>query len=130
MVERTACWKNQCGSAGMLAIAVMLVFGVLGSSFSVVSSREVTMAANYRDGIAAQYLAEAGARRAIVELSKNPTWKPANPYIEGSGTYRVTVTAGNPTTVEAQGNVNHAARKIVVKVTVGPEIHVVSWNYH
>jgi Tfp pilus assembly protein PilX len=125
--------RNQSGSASLVALVAMLVLGVLGNYFISMSSTEVNMAANYRDGIAAQYLAEAGARHAIVELSKNPNWKPVNPYKEGNGEYRLTIIAGTPSTltlIEAQGVVNHSVRKVVVKATVIPTISIVSWNYH
>lgn len=122
--------KNRQGSASIVALVAMLFLGVLGSAFIAVSSTEVNMAANYRDGIAAQYLAEAGARRSIVELSKNPNWKPVNPYKEGSGNYSLTIIAGTPTIIEAKGVVNNAVRKIVVKATIVPQINIVSWNYH
>lgn len=122
--------KNQGGSASVLALVAILFLGVLGSSFIGLSSTEVNMAANYRDGIAAQYLAEAGARRAIVELSKNPNWKPVNPYKEGGGKYSITITTGTPTTIEAKGIVNKAVRKIVLKATTIPKISILSWNYH
>lgn len=54
-------WLQQ-GSAGILAMISMALLGVLGTAYVAMSSSEVSTGAQYRDGVAAQYLAEAGGR--------------------------------------------------------------------
>ncbi|MDF2568494.1 MAG: hypothetical protein K0R55_98 [Sporomusa sp.] len=128
---------NQSGSTALLVLTVMMLLGLLGSALIFLSSTELNMSANYRDGIGALYLAEAGAKRAIVELSNNSNWQPTNPYFEGDGSYTLKVTAGTPVTIEAIGIVNKSVRKVVLKATIstgsGAPPHSVvinSWNYH
>jgi hypothetical protein len=102
----------------------MLLLGVVGAAYIALSSAEVTSAANYRDGIAAQYLAEAGARRAIVELDKNSAWAGVSEWEEmGSGVakgkYKVTIAGTqNNRTVTSTGVVGNAARKIELILTL------------
>lgn len=128
---------SQSGSTALVAITAVMLLGLMGSGLLFYSTTELNMATNYRDGIGALYLAEAGAKRALVELSNNSAWKPANPYFEGSGSYSIQITLGTPSTIEATGTVNQATRKIVLKATIpqGPEspphsIAIHSWNYH
>ncbi|SMD06541.1 hypothetical protein [Sporomusa malonica] len=128
---------DQSGSSVLLAIAVMMLLGVVGSAFIFRGVTEINSATNYRDGIQALYLAEAGARRALVELSNNSNWVPANPYFEGSGSYLLQITIGTPSTIEAVGTVNKSVRKVVLKVTISSgsgspphSIAINSWNYH
>jgi hypothetical protein len=115
----------------------MLLLGLLGCGLIMLASIELSMATNYRDGIAALYLAEAGAKRALVELHYNPGWQPSNPYYEGSGSYALKITDGLPVTIEATGTVHRSVRKVVLKVTIISEagspvssITINSWNYH
>jgi len=129
---------NQSGAGGLFVITVVfivLLLALLGGSFSLLSSTELNMAVNYRDGIAALYLAEAGAKRALVELSYNLEWKPSNPYYEGKGHYSLDP-VGLPTTIVATGTVNKAVRKVVIRVTIAPDLEssiqkitINSWNY-
>lgn len=56
------------GSAGILAVIVMMLLGVLGAGLVSLSSTEVNTSANFRDGITAQYMAEAGAMWATSQL--------------------------------------------------------------
>ncbi len=54
--------KLQSGSVGILAIIVLALLGVLGAGLVLRTASESSMAALYRDGVAAQALAESGAR--------------------------------------------------------------------
>ncbi|MGL5512394.1 MAG: PilX N-terminal domain-containing pilus assembly protein [Sporomusa sp.] len=129
---------KQSGASSLFvitAVLIVLLLALLGSSFSLLSSTELNMAVNYRDGIAALYLAEAGAKRALVELSYNLEWKPSNPYYEGNGHYSLDL-AALPTMIVATGTVNKAVRKVVLKVTIASDLEssiqkitINSWNY-
>jgi len=59
------------GSAAILAVLVMTLLGLLGAAYVTLSSAEISTSAKFRDGVAAQYLAEAGAQWAIVKLKSN-----------------------------------------------------------
>lgn len=114
---------GQRGSAGMLALVLLPLLMTIGGIYSMLAMTEISTATGYRDGLAAQYLAEAGARRAIVELNKNPSWGGAGDTALGSGAtagfYQVGVTgSGNRRTVVATGKVGKATRKIRVIVDV------------
>lgn len=61
--------KNR-GSAGITALIVMMILVSAGMAAISLSSTESTIASGYRDGIAAQYLAEAGALWALTQLKK------------------------------------------------------------
>lgn len=61
--------KNR-GSAGITALIMMLILLSAGMAAITLSSTELTIASGYRDGIAAQYLAEAGALWALTQLKK------------------------------------------------------------
>ena len=118
---------NKRGSVGLLSIIAMVLLGVVGAAYIALSSTEVSSSASYRNGVAAQFLAEAGARRAIVELEKDRTWeKTQTPVKMGSGvtegTYDVLVkgaVSGDDRTVISKGVVGNATRKIVLKLKLG-----------
>ena len=132
---------QQNGSAAILAIFVMALLSSLGAAFIMLSSTEIKTSTNFRDGVAAQCLAEAGAKRMMLKLSQDPAWMPSpSPLVENLGTkptagrYEVSVTniGGNKKTVTSTGIVNKARRQIVLVLSVGsvpsPAITVVSWN--
>jgi len=123
MLQATASLiKEERGSAGILSIITMLLLGVVGAAYISLSSSEVNSSASYRNGVAAQFLAEAGARRAIVELDKDNNWTgTANWQTMGSGVtegkYTVTVTSsGDDRIVISKGVVGNATR--IMKLTV------------
>lgn len=53
---------EQTGSAGILAIVALALLSVISAGMVVRTSTEIDMSAKYRNGVAAQYLAESGAR--------------------------------------------------------------------
>lgn len=123
----------QQGSAGISALLFMLLLGILGSAFVAMSSTELLTAVNFRDGVAAQYLAEAGVQDALVKLKTNnngiadntkttsvslPTFtKNQNSPTEGS--CKVTITGnGDQRTITSISTVNKAKRQLVVTVQV------------
>jgi Tfp pilus assembly protein PilX len=60
------------GSVTILGLIAIMLLGVMGSGLIMLSKIDVEIAANHRDGISAQYLAEAGVRWAIVKLKTDP----------------------------------------------------------
>lgn len=115
MLQAVSFLSKDRGAAGILSLIIMVLLSVIGAAYLLLSSSEVNSSANYRDGVAAQFLAEAGARRAIVELDKNPTWTGVAGVPLGSdataGKYTVTVSsAGADRVVVAKGSVGNATR--------------------
>ena len=132
-------WRRQ-GSAGILALLTMLVLGALGAAYVVMSSTEVNTGAVYRDGVAAQYLAEAGARWAALQIKNNVGTIVADTnsasgatYSSGSiatsptaGSYSATIrrdpaypSDANRRQVTVVGTVGQAKRKVVYSLLLG-----------
>lgn len=128
----------ESGSAGISALLFMLLLGVIGGAYVAITSSELNTAASYRDGVAAQYLAEAGVQHALVKLKTNEdgfinktntlnktsenTFKSSikNSTASTAGSYTVTVTgSGNTRTITSIGTVNKAKRQLVVTVNPG-----------
>lgn len=125
--------KNNTGSAGILALIAMVFFGILGGAYVTLSSSSVKTSANFRDNIAAQYLAEAGAQWAIAQISTTPSYgnkaitaysQKKNTGTPTAGTYEVTVKPSSdpakPTEkiITAIGKVNQSERTVVLHVTI------------
>lgn len=111
-------WKSQSGIASFVALAVMLLLAGLGGAMLSASSSEIRTAAAYRDGVAAQYAAEAGAKRAVIELNKNTgNWTGISDVSVGAGKYSVSV-AGPMLrrTITSTGTVNGASRQVILDV--------------
>jgi len=96
-----------------------------------VCQTELAMAREFSDGLAAHYLAEAGAVRAVSELSTNHGWPGINSWVyfdatqPENGQYKIKVESisGQPTRrkVTAYGKFNAAERQIVVWVTLAAD---------
>ena len=115
--------RNNHGSAGMLGIIGMLVLGLLGATFIAVTGTAAGTAVAYRDGIAAHYLAEAGAQQALVELSIDKHWQGVSNMTMGTGVaagrYTVVVTEnGQNRTIHSAGTVGNATRTVQLLVKV------------
>ena len=54
--------NEQAGSTAILAVVALALLCVIGAAMVPLTATEAAMAAGYRDGMAAQYLAESGAR--------------------------------------------------------------------
>ena len=110
------------GSVSILSLLVMMLLLAIGGAMITVSSAEVRTAAGFRDGVAAQYVAEAGAKRALYELSTNNgslsaaiTDQPIGPSLPG--TYTVSIEQqGINRVITATGKVNNATRQVVMEV--------------
>ncbi|MPM29712.1 hypothetical protein SDC9_76252 [bioreactor metagenome] len=128
--------NTQQGSAGIYALLCMILLTIIGGAFITMTSTEVLTAANYRDGVAAQYLAEAGVQDAIVKLKTNdngivdstktqlkkfPTVI-KNDNSATQGMYSVTIIGnGNLRTITSTGTVNSAKRQLIVTVQLGSQ---------
>jgi len=117
------------GSAMILALVAMLFFGTTGAAVWSLSTSNVKTSAHLRDDIAAQYLAEAGAQWALLQLKANSdftttgngvTSEEKNKGSATAGTYTVKVT-GDATskTITSKGTVNKSTRTVVLTVTPG-----------
>ena len=118
--------NQQRGSAAIAAIITMIVLGLLGTAFVTLSTTELRIATAHRDGVAAQYLAEAGAMWARIQLHGDVDQSKMfyNATNSASGkTYPAvtkntgTATQGTYTVTVSQDSVGHAGssdwRKIV-----------------
>lgn len=140
-IKRSKRWRLQ-GSAGILALITMALLGVLGTAYIAMSSTEVSTGAQYRDGISAQYLAEAGGRWAAIQLKNKVTAvvdasntaagvtynSGAIGTVPTAGSYSVTVRRNPALPADTQrrqvivtGNVGQASRRIVFTVVLGDE---------
>jgi hypothetical protein len=55
-------------------LLVMLLMSAIGAAFALVTSSELTIAANFRDGQETLYAANAALERALVDLAAVPDW--------------------------------------------------------
>lgn len=85
--------RQSRGSAAITALIVMSILAIVGTAAAVLSSTEGAIAAGYRDGIAAQYLAEAGALWAITQLKKENSVVITN--IQTTGEYKAVSSTKN-----------------------------------
>jgi len=132
---------EQKGSAGVLAVIMSALLLLVGGGYLAIAKTERATAASYRDGIAAQYLAEAGLQDAVAQLkadtagtgirdaSKSATGTPS--VVSGiinsgptSGTYSWTVKKSaadtdRTRTVTSVGAVGSSKRTIIATVTLG-----------
>nr|WP_092067625.1 hypothetical protein [Dendrosporobacter quercicolus]NSL46689.1 hypothetical protein [Dendrosporobacter quercicolus DSM 1736]SDL60411.1 hypothetical protein SAMN04488502_101326 [Dendrosporobacter quercicolus] len=145
--------RAQSGSAALLTLIVLALLGVIGIACFRLSLAEYDIAASHQNGIAAQYLAEAGVQHAIARLRTDPLFlaatgtakvTPANTFKSGrststAGDYQVAVTGtANHRTIIAVGRVATAKRQLVVTVAVvapanggsRTEIVVNTWKNH
>ncbi len=125
---------DERGSIAILGLIAMMLLGVMGAGMVTLNNVDVAIAANHRDGVAAQYLAEAGAQWAIANLktdkdfiSKTEKQKDITTYRideKGStlGSYTVTTEFApimlnkNQRLITSIGTVNKAKRQITVQI--------------
>ncbi len=65
-------WRNERGVVLPLALMALLVLGTLSAALLTVGSSEVQIAANHREEVRAQFLAEAGLERGFAALLASP----------------------------------------------------------
>ena len=134
---------NHRGSVTIMAIGVMMFLGIILSGVLPMITQEVRSGVMNRDVVEAQYAAEAGAKRALVEFEKinkslTPDWTWMNlsrPFIANAAekSYHVitylqsdlskqhvtpVTNASNTYVVQSTGRVNGAEKQVNVVVTV------------
>ena len=123
------------------AIVALSILACLGGTLAPLLRTEMAATQNFLEGNAAQWIAEAGLRRALVVLYKN-----GNPHglaeslnrDSFSGSYRVVTTAeGSDLRVRSNGKAGSAARSVsaLVSVTMDTrpdhpfaELTILSWD--
>lgn len=93
------------GSVAILGLITMMLLGIIGSGFLMLSKIDIEIAGNHRDGIAAQYLAEAGVQLSIVKLKTDPN------FVIQTGANNITIT----------NILDFEANSQIYKVTTGPD---------
>lgn len=141
--------KNERGYIAIFALIMMLLLSSLGATLLLLSKTNIQISTSHRDGIIAQYLAEAGIQDAIVKLKTNPelvkqtktgnytiTVQPTI-LVPGKGKYKVQIGPNTQTTdtnirlLTAIGTMNQATRQVVANVTLlKPTGVTVTWNYY
>lgn len=141
--------KVNRGSVTIMAIGVMMFLGVILSGVLPMITQEVRSGTMNRDVVEAQYAAEAGAKRALVEFEKinkslTPDWSWLTidkPFLANAAEKKYNVitylqsdamkqhvtpvtTATNTYVVQSTGRVNGAEKKISVVVTVTAGVSV------
>ena len=143
---------SQRGSAALLGLIMMMLLGSMGATLLLLSKTDLQIAINYRDGMAAQYLAEAGIQYAASKLkndqnfvSQTETGKSvmiSEPLglVPTVGTYTVQTELDPATTnnkirlITATGVVNQARRQVIAHITLPQQLGettplLINWNY-
>ena len=132
--------KSGRGSAAVAALVSLSLLLFLGTALARLMKIEADATQNFREGIAAQYIAEAGLRRAIVVLYNN-----GNPHGLGelvrrdgfAGQYQLsTIAEAGGLRLRSVGNVGAARRtaSVLVRLTPSaavespPELTILSWS--
>lgn len=116
---------SQAGMVAVAALVLLLVVLAVVLSLAAVTATESKIAASQRDGAAAQYLAEAGAKHAVAMLSDDtnfPGESRSFPELGGNAAYKTTVAAeaGDiySRVITADATVGSATRRVVLTVTL------------
>lgn len=142
-------WQNfsERGSITLFALIVVAIAGVLGGAYYSLSRTEHTIAMEFSDGIAAQYLAESGVQHALVRLKTDPAFAAATEtllvstantltYTDTTGLYKAIITGNSGRrTITAVGTAGKAKRQLVVTVSLivresgaAPEVILLTWK--
>jgi hypothetical protein len=81
------------GAALVIALLIMAILLIAGTSFLTISSTERMIAVNERTGVQAVLLAEAAIHRAMARLNASPAYTGETNVALGSGTFSVTVSS-------------------------------------
>ncbi|MDR1701206.1 MAG: hypothetical protein LBR56_00360 [Sporomusaceae bacterium] len=69
-------FRNQQGSAAFITLAMVLLLAALSAAFITLTTTNSTIAAEFQNGAAAQYAAEAGAQNVLAMFaSSSPDWQ-------------------------------------------------------
>ena len=134
-------WRKDGGSAAVAALVSLSLLLCLGGALARLMKTENDSTINFRDGIAAQCIAEAGLRRAIVVLynSGNPNGlaETVNRDHYAGGYQIATSMEKGSLRVRSSGKVGSAKRSasVLMTVAVGPvpgepftELAILSWG--
>ena len=129
------------GSAAVVALVSLSLLVCMGTVLARLMKIEADATQNFREGIAAQSIAEAGLRRAIVVLYNNGNPHGLAETIQREslvGQYRLSTSAeAGLLRLRSVGNVGAARRtaSVLVRVTPGasaeepqPELTILSWS--
>ena len=128
------------GAVTLFGIIMIMLLSAMGATLLALSKTDIEIASNHRDGIAAQYLAEAGVQYAITRLKTDQdfvnqtglgnysiTSESLGDAIN-NGSYRVEIGPDSVTTnknnriITAVGAVNQAKRQVIVTITMPTSI--------
>lgn len=127
---------SQRGSVALLGLIMMILLGSMGVTLLMLSQTDLQIALNHRDGIGAQYLAEAGIQYAVAKLKTDDKFVSQTAMnqhtitsdlcgmISTVGSYTVRIgpesQVANPKTrlIIATGIVNKAQRQVVAHITL------------
>ena len=128
------------GAVTLFGIIMIMLLSAMGATLLALSKTDIEIASNHRDGIGAQYLAEAGVQYAITRLKTDQdfvnqtglgnysiTSESLGDAIN-NGIYRVEIGPDSVTTnknnriITAVGAVNQAKRQVIVTITIPTSI--------
>lgn len=128
--------ERERGSVALFGIMMMMLLGAMGATLLALSKTDIQIAINHRDGIAAQYLAEAGIQDAVSKLKTDQDFviqTSLENYTTTSQSLGITPTTGsyiveigpdsttsnkNNRIIKAIGIVNQATRQVIANVTL------------
>jgi len=139
------------GSATLLALIMMMLLGSMGMALLLLSNTDLQIASNHRDGIRAQYLAEAGIQYGVSKLKTDAEFvsQTETGINITTSTLGALPTAGSYTVqtgpdpqfnntktrqIVATGMVNQAKRQVVANITLAVTTGecqplMIIWNY-
>lgn len=128
--------KSEQGSIAVVSIVIMMLLSIMGMALLALSQTEAEIAVNHRDGIAAQYVAEAGIQEAVSRLKTDPDFvsqteeKAYHAAVKSLGTrpaagsYTVEIEPDvqgvmqNSRKITAVGRVNEVKRRVIAYITL------------
>jgi hypothetical protein len=118
------------GSVLLMTLFVMMLLLFLGGVLTRLAGTELEISGKFSDGIAAFYAAEAGVKRALVEVDNHTIQNNFTEILE-SGSYDVTIKDGsskNTKVITAVGKKNGAVRKAVAYVFLPETIELACFS--
>ncbi len=110
--------KKEQGSAMIMAVVVLFIIFIIGSSVVFLSENESRKTVKSNKQNAALYVADGGVEKALWETNRTSGYTGESNIVLGSGTYTVTVStpAGNPDQreINSTGQIGSYRRKIKV----------------
>ena len=121
-------FNRQRGSATVLAVVAMVFLGIVIAGLLPMVNQELRSAATDRDVLEARYVAEAGAKRAIVALDRKETdwswlYPSREPLVAGDANKKYRVTLNPPIT-----NGNKPANQTTYTITADGYVGAITWR--